>query len=397
MGYIGRRTSTTDDPLELYEREKARAVHKGAARVLKKAATKGLKGQGHAVHKGGSAARPARTRELTWLDTAFRVHDPLAVQRILCKALEQRPYCVEWNPRRPQKRRLQAVWWQKRTKAREAEARAEARATGRPFLAVIDDFCGRSLCAELDRAAKDFGLSLTTLRRLVRGEAKSLSWIFAERLRKRLLPEEWAKLEAALLSPTARKLLDGYVDYIAGEIKRYTTQPPRHQFRLSLTTMERREVTEFERKAKLLGAPATRARLASLRVWDAIVRWEPLCANLLANDAAAVNSRERFVKAGFGRELAILRAEMRLFRGAALAPVGRGPSARKGREGAARANPMLITDQDWLRASRSREFGEKSFYNALPPEARKKARREVAACRARNRKKVGRSESFSVD
>lgn len=309
MGHVGRRAgigAEAGDPVELVRRERAARAARNSggprAQASRRAPPKSL--------------RLRAQKAPTWLNTAFRVHDPIAVQRLICKALDRRLYYVEWVPANPRGKRLRALWWRKRTPAREAEARQLARSDGISFAKALSNVCGTSLSVELARAAKDFGLSATTLRRLVRGEARSLSWIFHERLRKHLTAAEWASLERALLSPESRQLKNQYVAYIEREIRRFTSLRAAHTMIVVYSDPERRILDSFEQKAKLLGAPAPRAKLAEFRVYDGLVRWEPLHGHL-GTGGQAVLRRLPLVRAGFRRELKLLTAEMALLRRAA--------------------------------------------------------------------------------
>lgn len=303
MGYAGRSrtTSSTVDPLELYEREMARRGR--AIRTTK------------AVQKGQYSAQNAAVKDaLHWLNTPFRVHDPLKVQRLLGLALERRYAAIRWDPTKPKGKRIQsALPWKNRTRTLRRLVETE-----------IEEFrqigyhpptpLGPSVSEVLEAAAIDFKLSTTTLRRLVRGEAKSLSWVFAERLRKRLRPEEWAKLERALLSPGALKLRDRYAKSVEAEIERHTLNRNDDNLGVSYSPAERREIASFERHAQLLGAPATRGSLALLRVYGPLMMWRPLNENLRN---VKPEDRLRFVRHGLRRELWLVRIEMQLFRRAA--------------------------------------------------------------------------------
>lgn len=305
MAYTGRSSRTEGDgSRELFRKEKAK---RDSVRGL-------LPSTEERPSSQRSIPNPTTREGLTWLKTPFRVHDPLGVQRVLASALEKR-YLIEWVPRAKRGKRLKAIWWRKRTPAAVAEAKILVRAGEySSFSEAIGLICGTSLSQELERAARDLGLSVTTLRRLVRGEATSLSWIFAERLRKKLRPAEWSQLEKVLLSPVARKVRDEYVAYIDREIDRLQAgRSEAHD--VYITNEERRHRTSFERAAKSLGAPATRAPLAVLRVYDGFVGWSGLQEWLATYSRGA--TRKQLVSAAFRRERLLLRTEMRLFRQAA--------------------------------------------------------------------------------
>ncbi len=308
MTYTGRpTTSAALDTLDLCRREMAK-------RGIARSTSSRQKGKRESLR----SVSDRNTRvALTWLTTAFRVHDPVGVQHVLGAALVRR-YKLEWDPRRERGKRLRALWWRKRTPLATAFAEELVRQGDQPTIEKALHFvCGSSLSEELERAARDFQLSPTTLRRLVRGEAKSLSWIFAERLRKRLKRGEWEKLEAALLSPAARKTRDGYAGYIERQIHRLTIGRSGDDA-IILTKEERVVRDSFERTAMLLGAPAPRAQLSALRVYDAFVGWGPLRETLGTYPTAT--ARLPLVKQGFRRELTLLRIEMQLFRKAARLP-----------------------------------------------------------------------------
>lgn len=297
-----------DQAISDYRKEKAR-------RLLKEPAARVLQGRA----KKTAPTRPPRKRDDAWLNTPFRVHDPSGVQKVLASALAWPAYQLEWHPRAPRRQKLQAVWWQKETKARRDAAREAVRRGDFPaYSLALEAECGSSVSDEIERAASDFEMSSATMWRLLHGEAKSLSWKFAERLRKRLEkfhPGVWPQLESVLLSPRARKIRDDYVNYIDEEIERFgANRSDAHT--VYYTIAERKMIDEFKRKAVLMGAPATRARLAELRVYDGIVAWPYLYEDLAGGRAGRESRRfrEGVVRRGLRRELVLLGREMRLFR-----------------------------------------------------------------------------------
>jgi hypothetical protein len=310
MGYAGRSRveHTGDSALEIYEREMAKRGRSiGLLRDTKPS-------KKHAKRKTTTGLNKASLDGLSWLNTAFRVHDSLKVQRLLALALEQRYAALRWDPRRPKGKRIQpALPWKKRTKklllAAELEINSFKELRYPPPIPL-----GPSVSEVLETAASDFGLSTTTLRRLVRCEAKSLSWVFAERLRKQLTTDEWSKLEKALLSPKARMIRDRYAESIDIEIDRLSEGRPDRRPGIIYTKAERRELDAFERQAKLLGAPANRSSLAIWRVFGPLLMWRPLTESLRNVPAA---DRLIFVRHGLRRELWLLRREMQIFRRAA--------------------------------------------------------------------------------
>jgi hypothetical protein len=165
----------------------------------------------------------------------------------------------------------------------------------------------------IELAAKEWGLSVTTLRRLLRGEAKSLSWIFAEQFRKRLRQTEWDRLERVLFSPKARRIRDHYADFIEAEIEKLGTgRGPENATWHS--DSELRELAEFDRQARLLGAPGSRATLSRLRVYDPLLAWPPLGRRFRSLSGM---DRRNLVRSRLRAELTLLRAEMKVLRDAA--------------------------------------------------------------------------------
>jgi hypothetical protein len=309
MGYTDRSgfKDSTVDFVALYQREKAKSDLRKRSASVAKPRKKSL----HATKppRSDAAVRDA----LSWLNTPFRVHQPLQVQRLLGLALERRYPDIKWDPRKSKGKRIQpALPWKNRTRKLRDLARAEENELRR-FSSRPTSVLGQSVSEVLAYAARDFRLSTTTLRRLVRGEAKSLSWIFAERLRKRLKATEWNALERALLSPKARSLRNDYANYISSEIDRLMSGRKGHPG-MVFTPAEREHIDSFERHLKLLGAPATRASVALYRVYDPLVAWRPTnhWFRNLPEDA-----RAKLVKDGLKRELGLVRTEMRLFREAA--------------------------------------------------------------------------------
>lgn len=212
-----------------------------------------------------------------WNAGAFPIHNPAGVAAVLGEILAV-GWALEWDPK---ERKPKAIW-------------------------------GRTKAQELELAANQFRISYSTLHRLSHGTSKRVSWRVARRLEDvvrgfddALQRDWWTRLGAHLFSPAVQGVQDEYRGYLVRELGALEEKHPEMQDAL-LGREAERVALKFERRARAIGAPMARVRLATLRVYDSVLGWEPLYRSLERSDDLLL-----LVRLGYRRELILMQGELR--------------------------------------------------------------------------------------
>ena len=212
-----------------------------------------------------------------WNAGSFPIHNPAGVAAVLGEILAV-GWALEWDP---EKRKPKAIW-------------------------------GRTKAQELGLAADQFRVSYSTLHRLSHATRKTVSWRVACRLEDvvkgfddALQRDWWARLGAHLFSPAVQRVQDEYRAYLVRELGALEEKHPAMQGAL-LGGEAERVALGFERRARAVGAPMARVRLATLRVYDSVLGWEPLYQSLEGSDDLL-----KIVRLGYRRELILMQGELR--------------------------------------------------------------------------------------
>jgi plasmid maintenance system antidote protein VapI len=174
---------------------------------------------------------------------------------------------------------------------------------------MSDWWPGESVASCLERAAGDFGLSSSTVRRLAAGPSR-VSWRAAFRLQKRLGldSDDWRRLRACLFATGVWRQLDQYTAFVNRERhKLLLHRKAKHT--LFYSADEAFEVAKTMRAAARSGLPYTRADLATLRAADGIVGWRLAREHLKGTMRSAALTRAlRHERKLFAIEAALLRS-----------------------------------------------------------------------------------------
>lgn len=248
-----------------------------------------------------------------WLGFPVSVADPGSLQRLVCEFIgggEFPRFFLQWDAVAGE---LNALWHRKRTAKRLGEA----------------EECGTSFSEALAEAADYFGISYSTLHRIVRPPKRSgrnavhVSAGTFYKLRKKLNAEPFQRqLDVAVLGERGIRIVREYLAFIERETSRFQAHRhnedrysifPRQEWKPRSARAPRKtpdwvaRVT-FWKQVSALGLPAPRARLGDLRVYDGVVGWSRLRCALKPKDT------RRLVTAGYRRETRLVRAEARLLR-----------------------------------------------------------------------------------
>jgi hypothetical protein len=222
-------------------------------------------------------------------------------------------FYLEWDGTR-----LEALFWRKRTAERVAQG----------------EECGTSFAEALTAAAEFFGISYSTLHRIVRPPEpaartkplQSLSAATFYKIRKARHPsgESFRRsLDHVVLGPNVQRVVREYLAYVERELVRYKARRSSKHNIAPLKTKDhgdkpRKEWLtrrDFWIRAARIGTPATRAQLADLRTYDPIVGWTRL-RDAFSRKPLTRNEQSRIVRAGYRREERLLRMEKRVLRAA---------------------------------------------------------------------------------
>lgn len=249
---------------------------------------------------------------MDWLRFPVPVYNGEGFRLLMSKRLGGGQFYLEWDGTM-----LAPTFWRKRTAGRVKDGEREF---------------GKSFAEALSEAATHFGVSYSTLHRIVRppspaAGAQSLGGVNAAtfyRIRKASHPPDSEAfrrdLDSVVLGPKVGRLIREYLAYVERELDRLTAHrsvkhellPPVHKQSKGKEVFRKDWLArqKFFGRAKELGAPATRARLGDLRVWDPIVGWKQM------REGLSTREFSRILRAGYRREERLLRNEMQILRGA---------------------------------------------------------------------------------
>lgn len=250
-----------------------------------------------------------KTNGEEWLRFPLPIYDQEGLRILMSKRLGNGQFDLEWDGAQ-----LGPVYWLKRTPER---------------VAAGEEVFGTSFAEALSKAAAFFGVSYSSLHRMVRPLVRTrvgtpprrLSAACFYRIRKvRHYPDTEAfrkQLDHVVMGPTVSRVVREYLAYIEREIDRFGIhRAQKHEmiFRKYSPKGELRKEflarQSFHKSCARLGAPATRAVLADRRIYDVIIGWQRMRNALLGSE------QSRIVRAGYRRELQLLRNEMNVLRDA---------------------------------------------------------------------------------
>lgn len=171
------------------------------------------------------------------------------------------------------------------------------------------DLLGPATVEGIREIAGEWGVSFSTLYRLLRAKSPSVSWNTLLRIKGHLEPGEAKGLEEAALPPAVTRAFEAWYGYVQEEWARAvggTGSPDVERERLP--ARERRLLEEFENRVESRGLLPLRTWLAHRRVYRPLVPWEEL------RRAMPAAARLRIVALGWRREMALLTEEIRLLR-----------------------------------------------------------------------------------
>lgn len=207
----------------------------------------------------------------------FPIHDPSGVASVLGKILSAY-WALEWDPEAMEPKPL------------------------------LD----RTKHEQLELAARRFGISYSTFHRLAHGMRPTISWRVASQLEdvvkefdKESQTDWWTQLEPHLFSPAVQRIQDEYRGYLVRELRALEEKYP--ETTAALYSGEPELVAlKFERRARAMGAPTARIILATRRVYDSVLSWDPLYQSLKSSDDLL-----KVVRLRYRQELMLLQNELR--------------------------------------------------------------------------------------